>query len=69
MTITDSDVPLKFSPFHAVLHHGIDRVFELVQPEDFTFVVKGERFKSTLMEAVLISPIISERQKSDPMNR
>jgi hypothetical protein len=44
-------------------------LFELIQPEDFTFIVKDERFKSTLAEAILISPIISERLKSDPTNR
>jgi hypothetical protein len=69
MTLAHSEIPLKFSPFHAVLHGGIDRLFELLQPEDFTFTIRGEAFKSTLAEAVLISPMISERLKSDPTNR
>jgi hypothetical protein len=69
MAITDSDAPLEFSSFHALLHNGIDRLFELIQHEDFTFVVKDQRFKSTLAEAIIISPIISERLKSDPTNR
>jgi hypothetical protein len=30
--------------------------------------VKGEELKVTLFEAVLISPMISERLKTDPMN-
>jgi hypothetical protein len=69
MALTDSDVQPKFSPFHAVLQNGIDRLLELLQPQDFSFVVKGEHFKSTLAEDVLISPIISECLKSDPTLR
>jgi hypothetical protein len=68
MALPHSDIPLKLSPFHAVLHDGIDRLFELLQPENFTFVVKGETLKSTLAEAVLISPTICEGLKSDPTN-
>jgi hypothetical protein len=69
MSITSPNLPVMFSPFHAILQDGIDRLLELVPNEEFTFIVKGERLKTTLCEAVLISPIISERLKIDPMNR
>jgi hypothetical protein len=45
MTRTESDVPLKCSPFQALLQNGIDRLFELHSIEDFTFVVKDEKLK------------------------
>jgi hypothetical protein len=51
------------------LKDGIDRLLELVPCEEFTFIVKGESLKTTLSEAVLISPIPCERLKTDPMNR
>jgi hypothetical protein len=69
MSITFPIPPIKFSPFHAILKDGIDRLPELIPFEEFTFVVKGECFKTTLSEAVLLSPLISERLKTDPMNR
>jgi hypothetical protein len=69
MSITSSNPPVKFSPFHAILQDGIDRLLELLLCEEFTFIVKGKYLKTTLSEAVLISPIISERLKADPMNR
>jgi hypothetical protein len=68
MSITSPNPPIKFSPFHAILQDGIDRLLELIPNEEFTFIVKGESLKTTLSEAVLISPIISERLKTDPTN-
>jgi hypothetical protein len=68
MSITSPNPTIKFSPFHAVLQDGIDRLLELIPNEEFTFIVKGEELKITLFEAVLISPIISERLKTDPLN-
>jgi hypothetical protein len=69
MSITSLNQSVKFSPFHAILQDGIDRLLELLPNEEFTFIVNGEQLKTTLSEAVLISPIISERLKTDPMNR
>jgi hypothetical protein len=69
ISVTSSNSPIKFSPFHAILQDGIDRLLELIPNEEFTFIVKNEQLKMTLSEAVLISPIISERLKIAPMNR
>jgi hypothetical protein len=69
MSIPSPNQVFQFSPFHTILQDGIDRLLELVPNEEFTFIVKGEELKTTLSEAVLISPIISERLKTDPMNR
>jgi hypothetical protein len=69
MSISDSNSQFTFSPFHAVVHDGIDRLLEFFQDESFSFIVKGEETKLTLAEAVLISPNICERLKSDPTNR
>jgi hypothetical protein len=68
MSIRSPNPTIKFSPFHAILQDGIDRLLELIPNEEFTFIVKGEEWKITLFEAVLISPIISERLKTDPLN-
>jgi hypothetical protein len=69
MSLVSHNPPVEFSPFHTVLQNGIDRLLEIISPEEFEFIVKGEHLKSTLLEAVLISPIISESLKSDPMIR
>jgi hypothetical protein len=69
MSIASSTSNIKFAPFHAILQDGIDRLLELLPNEEFTFIVNGEHLKTTLSEAVLISPIISECLKTDPMNR
>jgi hypothetical protein len=68
MSITSPNPTVKFSPFHAILQDGIDRLLVLVPNEEFTFIVKGEELKIALFEAVLISPIILERFKIDPTN-
>jgi hypothetical protein len=68
MSITSPNATIKFSPFHAILQDGIDRLLELIPNEEFTFIVKGEELKITLFGAVLISPILSERLKTDPPN-
>jgi hypothetical protein len=69
MSITFPNSPYMFSPFYAILQDEIDRLFELLPCEEFTFIVKGESLKTTLSEAILISPMISERLKTDPTNR
>jgi hypothetical protein len=68
MSITSPNPTIKFSSFHAILQDGFDRLLELIPSDEFTFIVKGEELKITLFEAVLISPIISERLKTDPTN-
>jgi hypothetical protein len=68
MSITFPNPTVKFSPFHTILQDGIGRLRELIANEEFTFIMKGEEFKITFFEAVLISPIISERLKTDPEN-
>jgi hypothetical protein len=68
MSITSPNPTIKFSPFQAILQNGIDRLLELIPNEEFTFVAKGDELKITLFEAVVISPIISERSKADPTN-
>jgi hypothetical protein len=67
-SLPDRKSQFKFSPFHAVLHDGIDRLLEMIQSEDFMFLVKGQEVKSTIAEAVLISPIIFEKLKMNPMD-
>jgi hypothetical protein len=69
MSIPSSNFSVEFSPFHRVVQDGIDRLLEFIPCEEFTFIVKGEQFKSTLSEAVLISPKICENLKIDPSNR
>jgi hypothetical protein len=69
MSVTSPNPPDIFSPFHAILQDGIDRLLELVPTERFTFIMKGYYLKTTWSEAVLISPIIAERLKTDPTNR
>jgi hypothetical protein len=69
-SITHGHFPtIKLPPFHAILQEGFDRLLKLVPKEEFTFIVKGEELKITLFEAVLISPINSERLKIDLINR
>jgi hypothetical protein len=69
MSVPSPNPTIKFSLFHAILQDGIDRLLELIPNEEFTFVVNSEQLKTTLSEAVSISPLISERLKIDPMNR
>jgi hypothetical protein len=49
------------SPLFVVLQDGFERVLRILENETFEFVVKGERLKSTIAEAVLISPIVYDR--------
>jgi hypothetical protein len=68
MSITSPNSTIKFSPFHAILQDGIDRLIDFIPNEEFTFIVKGKELKITLFEAVLMFPIISKLLKTDPRN-
>jgi hypothetical protein len=57
---------LNASPVLVVLQYGLERLFEAVQSEEFYFIVNDEELKSTLAEAVLISPTIHEELRSSP---
>jgi hypothetical protein len=49
---------LNASPVLVALQDGLERLFEAVQSDEFSFVVNGEEMKSTIAEAFLISPTI-----------
>jgi hypothetical protein len=55
--------------FIRIVHEGLKRVFEQVQTDNFTFVVNGKRLETSLAEAILISPSISELLRSDISTR
>jgi hypothetical protein len=46
---------LNASPMFVTLQDGLERLFEVMQSDDFYFVVNGEQLKSTIANAVLIS--------------
>jgi hypothetical protein len=56
MSVSDANPQLKFMPFHAIVEDGLDRVFNILGSAEFTFYVKGSKVKSTIGEAVLLSP-------------
>jgi hypothetical protein len=59
----------KFSPFHAILQDGLERVLDVVKSDNFSFIVKGRVFISTIAEATLFSPKVHEMLRSDPSVR
>jgi hypothetical protein len=54
------------SPVFAVLHDGLERLFEVVESEDFYFLVNGEELKSTIAGPALISPKIHQQMRFSP---
>jgi hypothetical protein len=50
-----------------VIRDGIDRLMDLIKHESFTFVVNGEKFESTIAEAITLSPAIHESMKPNPL--
>jgi hypothetical protein len=56
MTAVSAEVGLPFSPFYAILQDGIERIFEAMKCDPFTFVVSSEKCKSILPETIAISP-------------
>jgi hypothetical protein len=67
MSTTTADISLPFSPFHAVIHDGIDRLMDLMKHDSFTFVVNGEELESTIPEAVALSPTLHASLQSNPL--
>jgi hypothetical protein len=65
MAVLHSETPFRFSPLHAILQDGLDRMLDIVKTDDFTFIVNGESFKSTIAEAILISPKVHEMLRFD----
>jgi hypothetical protein len=45
---TVQDIPVPFSPFHAVIHDGIDRLMDLMKHDSFPFVVNGEEVETNV---------------------
>jgi hypothetical protein len=65
MSVSPSNTPLKELQFYSLLQEGVDRMLSVVQSDKFEFIVKGDRFSSTLAEAVLISPKVYEIFQTD----
>jgi hypothetical protein len=62
------EIALDFSPFHAILRDGADRLMDFLNKDSFTFVVKGSMFASTVAEAILLSPKIHESLSLNPLS-
>jgi hypothetical protein len=54
------------SPLFVALQDGFERLLEGVQSDEFHFIVNGECLKSTVFEAILISPRIHENLQFCP---
>jgi hypothetical protein len=48
------------------LQDGLERLFEVIQSEEFKFIVNGEELKSPIAEAALISPTIHQQLRFCP---
>jgi hypothetical protein len=57
---------LNTSPVLVTLQDGLERLFEVVQSDNFYFIVNGEEFKSTIAETALISPTIHQQLRFCP---
>jgi hypothetical protein len=62
------DVTLDFSPFHAAMLDGLDRVFKFLPAGPFRFTANGEDFETTQAEALALSPKVCEHLRSTPLN-
>jgi hypothetical protein len=69
LPLPPSDALLKASKVYALLQDGLERMLSVVKSDEFEVVVKGERFTTTLAEAVLISPKVYELLQTDPTIR
>jgi hypothetical protein len=54
------------SPLFVALQAGFERLLEGVKSDEFQFIVNGECLKSTVFEAMLISPKIHENFRFCP---
>jgi hypothetical protein len=69
MSIPHSELDIRFSPLHAILQDGLDRMLEIVKSGDLMFIVNGESVQNTIVEATLISPKVHEMLRFDPSIR
>jgi hypothetical protein len=60
-----SEMIPRFSPFEAIWKDALDRMIRLSPSDEFTFIVNGERVSSTVCEAVVVSPTVSEHFETD----
>jgi hypothetical protein len=63
--VLETHPQFKFTPFYAIVEDGLDRMLDIFEQEEFTFFVKGSKVKSTVAEAVLISPKVYDSILND----
>jgi hypothetical protein len=69
MSLFNAELTSKWTPFYAILQNGLERMFSVLKSDNFTFVVNGQVFESTVAEAVLLSPKVHETLRLDPDSR
>jgi hypothetical protein len=62
---TFADPSFNFSFSYVIVQDGLGRMLDFVGTEDFVFKVNEENILSTVCEAILISPLVSESLLSD----
>jgi hypothetical protein len=65
VSVLDANPQFNFTPFHAIVEDGLDRMLDVLDSEEFAFDVKGSIVKSNVAEAVLISPKIYDAIRND----
>jgi hypothetical protein len=63
------DIDIGFSPFYAIFKGSVDRLFEFMKRESFTFFVNGTALESTVVEAIAISPTVFECLRTNPLSQ
>jgi hypothetical protein len=66
MSKIGAKLKLNSSPMLVTLQDGLERLFEVVQSDNFYFVVNGEQLKSTIVETALISPKLHQQLRFSP---
>jgi hypothetical protein len=69
MSLFGAESTFKWTPFYAILQDGLERMLSVLKSDNFTFVVNGQVFESTVAEAVLLSPKVHETLRFDAGNR
>ena len=64
-----SEAIFNLSPLLVTIEDGLERLLGIIDTEDFIFYVNGEKVKSTIAEAVLISPKIHKNLRTCPETR
>jgi cobalamin biosynthesis Co2+ chelatase CbiK len=67
MSHDPAQVIVPLSPFDEILQDGIEQMFGVVTCNAFTFVVNGEEFESTVVEASAISPDVHKVLLLNPL--